>query len=135
MRITPITKITQVYSDLTKDMYRHPVSFDVTRKTNEEAVKESIKNLILTDRGERLMQPNVGGDVRRLLFENWMPGSTKVAEERIRKVIETYEPRAELLDVSVIGLPDLNSAQINITFAINMIENPISFTIMVERIR
>lgn len=135
MRITPITKVREVYSDLTKDLFRNPVNFDITRKTNEEAVKEAIKNLILTDRGERLMQPNIGGDVRRMLFENWMPGTIRVVEEKIRNVIETYEPRAELLDISVIGLPDSNSAQINITFAINMVENPISFSVVVERIR
>lgn len=135
MRITPITKVREVYSDLTKDLFRNPVNSDITRKTNEEAVKEAIKNLILTDRGERLMQPNIGGDVRRMLFENWMPGTIRVVEEKIRNVIETYEPRADLLDISVIGLPDSNSAQINITFAINMVENPISFSVVVERIR
>lgn len=52
-QLTPIKVKREVYSDFTMDMFRNPVSNDLARRTNENAVKEAVKNLILTDRGER----------------------------------------------------------------------------------
>lgn len=136
MRIeTPMSKKQEIYSDFTKDLYLNPVSFDIIRKTNEDSIKESIKNLIMTNKGERLFQPSLGCDIRRLLFENFMPATVKIAEENIKETIRKFEPRAELLDVSVIGYPDENSVQINISFATIMAEDPVSFSILVDRIR
>ena len=89
----------------------------------------------MIDKGERLMQPNIGSNVRKLLFENYMPGTTKIVENLITETIKAYEPRAELLGVSVIVSPDYHKANINIRFAVKMIEDPINFTIVVERIR
>lgn len=136
MRIqTPISKQSTLYSDFTKDLFLNPVSYDITRKLNEESIKESIKSLIMTNKGERLMQPSVGCDVRKLLFENFIPATTKIAEENIKETIQKFEPRAELLDVSVIGFPDENAVQINITFATILAEDPVEFSVMVDRIR
>lgn len=134
-RITPITKKRETYSDFPKDMYLNPVSFDISRKFNEESVKEAIKNLILTNRGERLFQPDVGSDVRKLLFENFTPATTIVIKERIETAIKRYEPRAELLDVSVIGAPDQNAVQIQIAFSVSMVEDPITLNVIVDRLR
>lgn len=136
MRIqTPITKRRELYADFTKDLFLNPVSFDIIRKQNEEAIKESIKNLIMTNKGERLFQPNLGCDIRRLLFENFIPATIKIAEETIKETIQKYEPRAELLDVSVIGYPDQNSVQINIAFATILAEDPVNFSVIIDRIR
>ena len=133
--VTPITKKTELYSDFTKDLYLNPVTQDIVRKTNEEAVKEALKNLILTDKGERLMQPEVGSDIHRILFENYNIGTVKIIEELIKSTIKAYEPRAELIELNIIGEPDKNSVTLWITFAVSMIEDPVSFNVMVQRLR
>ena len=135
--VTPLTKRREIYSDILKTPYsnRNPVSDDLTKKVNEEAVKESIKNLILTNRGERLMQPDVGSDLRKLLFENYTPATNKIVETLIKNTIKNYEPRAEIIGVSIVGEPDRNSVMVNIVFATKLVEDPISFNVMIERIR
>lgn len=135
--VTPLTQRREIYSDIFKMPYtnKNPVNSDLTKKTNEEAVKEAIKNIILTDKGERLMQPDIGSDIRRLLFENYTPATSKLVETLIKTAMANYEPRAEILGVSLVATPDKNKVVINIVFAVKMIEDPISFNIMIERTR
>lgn len=138
-QITPINKVREIYSDLRKDLFLNPMSDcqnrDLVRKTNEEAVKESMRNLILIDKGERLMQPNLGADVRRLLFENYTVASIKVANQLILSTLTTFEPRADVIDVSITFIEESHRANINILFAIRLVEDPISFDIMITRSR
>ena len=72
--LSPTKKKISLNSDFRKDLLVSPVSKDLALLKDEDAVKESIKNLILTDRGERLMQPYIGGNIRAMLFENMTPG-------------------------------------------------------------
>jgi phage baseplate assembly protein W len=133
--VTPLRNRRVVYSDLYKDLTINPVSTDIALRTNEESIKESIKNLILTDRGERLMQPNIGSDVRASLFENATPVMLKILEERVRDVINNYEPRASLIDVDVTSLYDDNRVQVTIYFYVKNREEPISVDVFIERVR
>ena len=71
--ITPRTRFEAVYSDFHKDLSPIPGRGDIARRLNENSVREAIKNLILTDKGERLFQPNLGSDIRASLFENVTP--------------------------------------------------------------
>lgn len=135
VRITPITKKKEIYSDFTMDMFLNPVNNDLSKRTNENAVRDAIKNLILTDKGERLFQPDVGSNIRKLLFENYSPATRKITEEYISSTITTYEPRAILIDVKVKGMPDENSVMIEITFAIEIVDDPITITVFVNRLR
>lgn len=132
---TALTKRFSLYSDLHKDLTINPISEDLALKRDEEAVKESIKNLVLTDRGERLMQPFIGGNIRAMLFENNTPAVIKMIQEQIRTTIETYEPRATLIDVNVLSSIDDNTVKVNIYFYINNIEQPISLSVFLERTR
>ena len=133
--VTPVRKRTTLYADLHKDLTVNPISEDLALKRDEEAVKESIKNLILTDRGERLMQPYIGGNIRAMLFENNTPVVSKMIQERIKTTIETYEPRASLLEVKVTSNIDSNSVKVDIYFYINNIIEPIELTVFLERTR
>lgn len=133
--ITPRLKKRDLYSDVHKDMTVNPISSDLAVKRNEEAVKESIKNLILTDKGERLMQPLIGGNIRAMLFENNTPAVIKMIQEQVRTTIETYEPRCSLIDVNVLSMIDDNTVKIDIYFYINNIADPISLTVFLERTR
>jgi len=132
---TPISKKPNLYNDFHKDLRISPISKDIALLKDEDAVKESIKNLILTDPGERLMQPFIGGGVRALLFENITPASLKQIENKCRQTIITYEPRAELIDVSVSSLYDDNKVNVLIEFYIKNVDRPITLDLILERIR
>jgi phage baseplate assembly protein W len=134
-KLTPTSKKPILYSDFFKDFSINPISSDIAIKTNEDSVKESIKNLVLTDRGERLFQPTLGGNVRKTLFDNMTPASIKLLEEQVKEVINNYEPRAALISVEVIGLADENKVQINVSFYVRNNERPLSISIFLERTR
>lgn len=133
--VTPRRKKISLYSDLHKDLTQNPLNNDLALKRDEESVKESLKNLILTDKGERLMQPNIGGNIRSLLFDNITPATTKIAEEQIRSTISDYEPRAEIIDVEVKSAIDDNKIEITIRFFLTNIDQPISVNVFLERTR
>jgi phage baseplate assembly protein W len=133
--ISPRSKKISLYSDLYKDLTQNPTNGDLALRRDEESVKESIKNLILTDKGERLMQPLIGGNIRAMLFENITPAVLKMIEEQIFITIEEYEPRAELIDVEVKSTIDDNKVEVTIRFYITNIAQPIQLKVFLERIR
>ena len=133
--LSPTKKKISLNSDFRKDLLTSPVSKDVVLLKDEDAVKESIKNLILTDRGERLMQPYLGGNIRAMLFENLTPGTLKLIKDRVITTIETYEPRAQLIDVFVSGDMDTANVSVRITFYIRNAEQPIQLDVILQRNR
>lgn len=134
-RITPITAKKELYSDFFKDLTQNPVSTDLARKTNEDAVKESINNLLMTDKGERPFQPNLGCDIRKMLFENITLSTTTLMEEVIRDTLRAYEPRANIVELRVSSNPDRNEVYITIVFNVINSEEDIVFTKTLTRIR
>ena len=87
--ITPTTRRTSIkYSDFYKNLTQNPINLDLARKTNEEAIKESIKNLVLTDKMERPFQPNLGCNVRKMMFENIGQDTLILIQSTIRETIE-----------------------------------------------
>lgn len=132
---TPLKRKLSIYSDLRKDLEKNPVSNDLALKLDEEAVKESMKNLILTNKGERLFQPNLGSDVVKTLFDNMTPATLKVLETNVRTTLRNYEPRATILDVELIPYYDENRIKINITFYVRSAEIPITIAVFLERTR
>ena len=133
--LTARQKKPNLYSDFHKDLRISPVSKDIALLKDEDAVKQAIKNLILTDPGERLMQPYIGGGIRQLLFENLTPGVLKLIEDRVTTTIETYEPRAELIDVTASSIIDDNKVSIVVRFYIKNVDTPIQLDVILERIR
>lgn len=133
--LTPRSKKITIYTDFKKNLEVSPVSQDITVNKDEDAVKEAIQNLILTDRGERLMQPNLGGNIRAMLFENITPAVLTLIEDQVRTTIELYEPRAELIDVIVTSNIDDNVVKVTIVFYVKNNQQPISVDVFLERTR
>lgn len=129
----PIAKKT-IYSDLFTNFDINPISDDVAVKTNENAVKQSIRNLILTDRGERPFQPKLGGNIRRMLFENVEAQTMLVVKEQIKQTIEDYEPRCSVIDVVVTPSTDRNAIAITIVFAVINKQEPVSLELILDRV-
>ena len=133
--ITQRSKKITIYTDFKKNLEVSPVSDDLTIYKDEESVKESIRNLLLTNKGERLMQPNLGGNIRAMLFEIITPGVMTMIEDQVRTTIDLYETRAELIDVLVTSNIDDNVVKIEVQFYIRNNQQPISVDVFLERTR
>jgi phage baseplate assembly protein W len=126
----------QSYSDFDLMFRANPVTGDVALKKNEQAVKQSVLNILLTNRGERPFDPNFGSNVRGQLFENFDPIVETILEEQIRTALRNYEPRVNLLGVVVDGSPDRNAMDVRVEFEIISPERvTTSVDFSVERLR
>ena len=131
----PLSTNTRRWADLDLDFGAHPVTKDVVLKRDVEAVKRSIRNLILTNKYERPFQPNIDGGVTRHLFELSTPHTKHDIESAIRNCISNYEPRAEVTDVFVTGDLDNNGFNVTIEFRVINIPNPVIIELFLERLR
>lgn len=132
---TPLTSRKNLYSDFHMDLFQNPVSLDVARNLDEEAVKQSIRNLLLTGRGERPFQPLLGSDLQQMLFENMMPDTVLLAKEMVRETIENYEPRANLISVDILAQEDVNRIAVVIVFNVINSEEDITLVTTLARVR
>lgn len=123
------------YSDLSINFGINPFNKDVNRITEVDSVKRAIKSLILTNKYERILDPQIGGDIRALLFEPMSSLTTTVLEDYITDTIKNYEPRA-ILD-KVVATPDYdrNSYEVTIQFRLNSVEQPQTLSVALERVR
>ena len=131
----PNVPVDVVYSDFDVTFSPHPDHHDIFRITNVNAVKKSLRNLIMTDPYERLFQPRLGCGVRAQLFELITGNSLSILKDTITSVIQTYEPRVALQAVTVTANPDGNSVLITIIFAILNIPGSHTASIVVDRVR
>lgn len=124
-----------LYRDFFNDFDMHPISSDVATKINENAIKQSIRNLILTDRGERPFQPNLGGDVRKLLFENFTAQTIVTAKQMITNTVNDHERRASLREVIITSMEDNNAISITIIFSVINRQELIDLNVILTRVR
>jgi phage baseplate assembly protein W len=124
-----------LYSDLNLSFIPNPVTGDINPIKDIEAIKKSVVNLILTNFYERPFQPEIGCGVRGLLFELADPITITDLEYAARQVIENFEPRVAVLDVSAIDDPDNNSYIMSIQFQILSNEQIAEVTTILERLR
>ena len=132
---TVTTNIVAAYSDLDLNFTIHPVKKDINRYTNEAAVVNSIKNLILTNHYERPFQPDIGSNVRRLLFENMDTVTATTLEKEIAQTIRNYEPRANISRLNVSPDYDNNGFKVYMEFYVVNRTTPITINFFLERIR
>ncbi|NDC96351.1 hypothetical protein EB118_25655, partial [bacterium] len=107
-----------IYSDFYNNLNTENVKNDLLTLENEESVKTSIKNILKTNRGERFFNPTFGSDIRRMLFENYTSATEQIAKDLIKTAIKNFEPRANIIDVKVLGNPDQNSINITLIFSV-----------------
>ena len=126
---------TRGWSDLDLDFTKHPVTKDVVRKTNVEAVKRAVRNLILTNRYERPFHPEIDGGVTRHLFGLSTAHTKYDIELAVRNCLENFESRVIVDDVVVIGDLDRNGFHVSIFFTVVNSPEPIEVGLFLERIR
>ena len=109
--------VKRFYSDLSTNLTVHPIKGDIILLTNENAVKRSIINLMYTEPYERFFSPNIGAGLKSYLFENISQDTEFMIREKIKEVITNFEPRANLINVSVKAIPDQNLYTASIVFS------------------
>jgi phage baseplate assembly protein W len=133
--INPKIEGERVFKDLDLNFTAHPIKKDIVKHTNEYAIINSVKNLILTNHFERPFRPEIGSGVSSLLFENVDPLVAAHLERAIQETISNYEPRVSLTGVVATAYPDDNRYSITLSFFIINNPNPITIDFFLERIR
>jgi len=123
------------YSDLDLDFILHPTTKDVVRKFGPDAIKRSVRNLILTNFYDKPFRSGVGSNATRLLFENMTPLTNNFLKDAIIEVIRNYEPRVEIYSVEVEFDYDNNGYNATLNFIILNDNSQISTSVFLERIR
>ena len=134
-RTNASSRSTRLYRDIALSFERNAATKDVIVKKDVDAVKQSIKSLILTDKMERPFQPTIGCDIRKSLFENFTPQTIMVAKQRIGETIEQYEPRCNIIDIKASPSPDNNSLEISLIFSVINTDEAEELSLVLERVR
>ncbi len=130
-----MARTTKTFSDLNLLFTKSPVTADVTKKIDEEAIKASLRNLVSTKNFERPFHPEIGCQLYGLMFENMYPSVYQTLKKTIFDVVEKFEPRVQMLDVKISETPDKNSIDVSMTFKIVNSERPVNLTTTVIRVR
>jgi len=129
------TNTTRTFRDLDLNFKVHPIRKDINIHKNEYAIINSVKNLILTNHYERPFRPEVGSNIRRLLFENVDSVMAAQIEREIEETILNFEPRVDVSKVTAIASPDENRYSVILEFFVINNPNPITINFFLERIR
>lgn len=106
------------FTDLDLNFEINPQTKDVLKKVDNNAIKQSVRNLIDTKKWDFPFHPEIYSQVRSLLFENFSP-ITKISIERtLRSLLENYEPRISIISIDVEDNTDKNAIQINLRYRI-----------------
>jgi phage baseplate assembly protein W len=126
---------TRTFSDLDLNFTAHPVTKDITLRFDENAVKTSLRNLILTSNYERPFHSEIGSPIKRLLFEPATPMTQVMIKKAVEDTVINFEPRVQLLDVDVNVSGENNSVYVSIYFKLVNTERPLSLDLVLERTR
>jgi phage baseplate assembly protein W len=125
----------RAYKDLDMNFTIHPIKKDINKVIGENAIINSVKNLLLTNHYERPFQPYLGSNIRKLLFEPLDAIVARTLEVEITNVLTNFEPRAEIIEVKVIPKYEENGFQVTLTFKPINLLTPITITFFLERVR
>jgi len=125
----------KVYTDFDISFYRNPFTSTISTKIGAEAIKQSIRNIILTNKGERPFEPNFGSNLRRYLFENFSLITKDQIETEIRTAINTFEPRVIIAELDVKEFQERNAINIHLVVLIKQIKERATIDFLVKRLR
>jgi len=128
-------RATKQYKDLDLDFGRNTVTNDVNKLTDIEAVKRSVRNLINTSHFERPFHPEIGSNVRAMLFEPMTPLTALNLQRKVEEVLVNFEPRIRL--TQILARPDLdrNAYDLRIIFYVVGTTQPVVVETFLERLR
>ena len=130
-----ITRNVRRYTDLDL-FFGRKTNSDVNKVTDVQAVKRSIRNLVLLNAYEKPFHPEIAGGVREMLFEIMSPVTAQIIARKIEDVIRNFEPRARLVGVRASPDLDRNAYEVTVEFyVVNAPTELVDLTVMLERLR
>ena len=118
----PVQRVSKQFKDISMSFKYSPINQDLIGIKNEVAISRSVRNLILTNNGERFFNPLLGSQVNSILFDQVDFVSASSIESEIKTVLKNYEPRIEVLDVVVEANFDAGEMNVQIRYKIVGIE-------------
>ncbi len=129
-----ITSQNRTYTDIDLS-FKKKNNGELFKKTNAAAVKQAVKNLLLTNLGEKPFRPFYGGDLNRFLFNLSEEFDEVEIEDTIASAMAIDEPRAQLQNVKSVLSPDNNSVQVTVNFQVISTQEPVELNITLARLR
>ena len=114
-----VLSLNRNYQDVSFTMFKHPMNRDVGKKTSSAAVKQAIQALLKTNYYERPMQPHIGSDIKKLLFEPMDNITSELLKSEVTQAVTRLEPRASILDTKVTPQYENNRYVVRIIFSID----------------
>ena len=125
----------RIYKDLNLGFQQNSATKDIQKITDVEAVKRSVRNLINTNHYEKPFHPEVGSNLRAMLFENITPTMNHVISKNIELLITNYEPRCRLVQVNTQPMFERNGYSVQISFYVVNYPQPVEVETFLERLR
>ena len=125
----------RIYKDLNLGFQQNTATKDIQKLTDVEAVKRSVRNLINTNHYEKPFHPEIGSNLRAMLFENITPQMNHVISKHIEMLIKNYEPRCRLVQVNTQPMFDRNGYACQISFYVVNYPEPVTVESFLERLR
>ena len=125
----------RIYKDLNLGFQQNTATKDIQKITDAEAVKRSVRNLINTNHYEKPFHPEIGSNLRAMLFENVTPTMNHVISKNIELLIANYEPRCRLVQVNTQPMFDRNGYAVQISFYVVNYPEPVTVETFLERLR
>ena len=129
------TRSARVFKDLDLDFQQNTATKDIQKMLDVESVKRSVKNLINLNHYEKPFHPEIGSNLRGMLFENISPQMTHFIGKQIELLIKNYEPRCRLVQLNVQPDVDRNGYRASISFYVVNHPDRVEVETFLERIR
>ena len=128
-------RISRTFKDLDLDFGLNPVTKDVNKLTDAEAIKRSVRNLINTNNYERPFRPEIGSGIRGLLFEPMTELTSHFMQVKIAEILNQLEPRISVSNIIINNQEDRNAYSVSIHFLIKGTQEPVVVDTFLERLR
>ena len=129
------TRSSKVFKDLNLSFQQNTATKDIQKITDVEAVKRSVRNLINTNHYEKPFHPEIGSNLRGMLFELISPQMTHILTKQIEQLLNNYEPRCRLVEVFTQPMLDRNGYAVQISFYVQNVPDPVIVESFLERLR
>lgn len=116
-KYTVNSKLQTKFADFVSTFEPNPATGDLYRNINDFAIREALRNLIMTEEGERPFQPTLGSRVREMLFDNVDDKVLVLLRQSIEIAIHNHEPRVVLEDISIVPDEDHNAVSLTIFYS------------------
>ena len=129
------TRSSKIFKDLNLDFQQNTATKDIQKITDAESVKRSVRNLINTNHYDKPFHPEIGSNLRAMLFELMTPQMNHVITKQIENLINNYEPRCRLVQVHTQPEFERNGYNVQISFYVQNYPDPVVVESFLERLR